>query len=197
MRDWKRAASILVAAAAVAGIGLVLPPAVAAHGRGGAHGHVVVGVGGFYGYGPYWGFGYGYWPWGGPYWWGYPGYYYGAPGGVDMNYAMMAGFGAIEMNVKPNRAEVWVDGKYVGEARDLDGYPSYLWLEKGAHRIEVYKGGFASFDEQVDVQRGMRKELKIRLQPGSSQAPGPRPGDKPAENPKDKPKEETSLNPFE
>ena len=34
---------------------------------------------------------------------------------------------------KPDRADVWVDGKYVGEARDLDGYPSYLWLEKGPH----------------------------------------------------------------
>ena len=36
-----------------------------------------------------------------------------------MNAAMIAGFGAVELNVKPNRADVWVDGRYVGEARDL------------------------------------------------------------------------------
>jgi hypothetical protein len=28
----------------------------------------------------------------------------------------------------------WVDGKYVGEARDVDGYPSYLWLADGDTR---------------------------------------------------------------
>ncbi len=37
---------------------------------------------------------------------------------------MIAGFGAVDVDAKPNRADVWVDGKYVGEARDLDGYPS-------------------------------------------------------------------------
>jgi hypothetical protein len=100
-----------------------------------------------------------------------------------MGAAMIAGFGAIELNAKPNRADVWVDGKYVGEARDLDGYPSYLWLPEGPHRVAVYKGGFATFDEQVEVRRGMKAQIKVRLQPGESAPPGPKPGpaDKPAE----------------
>ena len=174
----KRAWLIAAVAVAIAGALAFRPPEAEAHGRGGGHGgRVVVGGGGFYspwfgyGFAPYWG-----WGWGG--WGPYPGAYYGPPGGVDMNYAMMAGFGAVELNVKPNRADVWVDGKYVGEARDLDGYPSYLWLADGGHKLAVYKGGYKTFEEEIGVQRGMKTTLKIRLEPGESEPPGTKPGDK-------------------
>ncbi|HEY7921762.1 MAG TPA: PEGA domain-containing protein [Vicinamibacteria bacterium] len=159
----------------------------------GAHprGHVVV-HGGFYGWGPWYGFGLGW----GPYWgWGPGLYYYGygyPVGGPDMNYAMVSGMGAVELNVKPNRADVWVDGRYVAEARDLDGYPTYLWLADGGHHLQVYKGGFKVFDEQIDVRRGMRSEIKIKLEPGEGQPPGLKPGGKPSgDKPSgDKPKDD-------
>jgi hypothetical protein len=80
--------------------------------------------------------------------------------------------------VKPNRADVWVDGRYVAQARDLDGYPTYLWLPDGGHHLQVYKDGFKLFDEQIDVRRGMISDLKIKLEPGASQPPGPKPGEK-------------------
>ena len=119
--------------------------------------------------------------------WGWgPHSYYPQTGGVDMNFAMMAGFGAVELNVKPNRADVWVDGKYVGEARDLDGYPSYLWLADGAHRVAVYKGGYKTFDEEIAVQRGMKTQVKLRLEPGDSPPPGTKPAAKPAEEKREK-----------
>ena len=177
MTRGKRAWLTLAVAVAMTGAFALQPPAAEAHGHGGGH-HVAFVGGGFYspwrfGFGPYWGWG---WGWG-PYPWGY----YGPAGGVDMNMAMMAGYGAVELNVKPNRADVWVDGKYVGEARDLDGYPSYLWLADGGHRLAVYKGGYKTFEEQISVQRGMKTELKIRLEPGDSQPPGPKPTGTPAE----------------
>jgi hypothetical protein len=176
MTQWKRAGSILSAAIVFAGATLVRAPEAEAHGRGG-RGRVH--VGGFYGFAPYFGFGFSpfYYPYGYPYW-GYPGFYLQPEGGVDMNVAMMAGWGAVDLEVKPNRADVWVDGRYVGEARDLDGYPSYLWLEQGVHHLAVYKGGYTTFEEDVDVQRGMKKELKVRLEKGESLPPGPKPVDK-------------------
>ena len=115
----------------------------------------------------------------------YPGFY--PPGGVDLNAAMVAGYGGVDLNVKPNRADVWVDGKYVGEARDLDGSPTYLWLAEGPHRIAVHKGGYLVFDEPIEVRRGMLTELKVRLQPGDSPAPGTKPA--PPGDAKDKKKE--------
>ena len=155
----------VVGTVVVLGLGLSFSPTAEGHGRG------FVFVGGFYGWGPYWG--------GGP-WWGWGPYWgpYSPDGGASLGAAMVAGFGAIDLDVKPNRAEVWADGKYVAEARDLDGYPSYLWLKDGAHRLQVYKGGFKTFDEEIAVHRGIKTTLKVRLEPGESQPPGTKPGDK-------------------
>jgi hypothetical protein len=170
-----RAGLPLAVAVAMTGALALQPRPAEAHGRGGRR--VVVVGGGFYypwfgyGLGPYWGWGSGWGP--------FPPAYYGPPGGVDMNVAMMAGYGAVELNVKPNRADVWVDGKYVGEARDLDGYPSYLWLADGGHKLAVHKGGYKTFEEEIAVQRGMKTEIKLRLEPGDSPPPGTKPTGKP------------------
>jgi hypothetical protein len=166
-----RAVSVL-GVLAVATLTLLATTPAEAHGR---RGRRVVVAGGWRGaYAPFghgWGF---YSPFFDPYWaWGGP--YAGPQGGVDMNVAMMAGWGAVAMDVKPGRADVWVDGKYVGEARDLDGYPSYLWLEQGTHRVAVFKAGYRTFDEEVEVSRGMKRALKLRLEPGPSLPPGPKP----------------------
>jgi hypothetical protein len=176
MAPWRRAALL---SSAVVGVMTLASPISEAHGRGprGPRGTVVVGGfrGGFYA--PAFGFGVGYAPYWGPWGWGWadgpalppPG------GGIDLGAALVAGYGAVEMNAKPGQAEVWVDGKFVAEARDLDGYPSYLWLPEGAHRVTVYQGGFASFDEPIEVRRGIHQELKVRLQKGESTPPGERP----------------------
>jgi hypothetical protein len=182
MTHWRRTRPCF-AAAAILAAALTSPRATEAGGRGGRGGHgghhgghVV--VGGFYGFPypypyPYFGFGFGY----GPYYGGYWGpWAYGPPGGVDMSAAFTAGYGAVDLSAKPGSAEVWDDGKFVAEAKDLDGYPSYLWLPEGAHHVIVYKGGYARFEEDVEVQRGYRKELKVRLEKGESQPPGLRPG---------------------
>jgi hypothetical protein len=178
---WARRAWLTTAVAvAITGALAFVPSRAEARGRGHGHGGhgVVVAGGGFYypwyGFSPYWGWGWGGWGWG---WGPYPGYY-GPPGGVDMNYAMMAGYGAVDLNVKPNQADVWVDGKYVAQARDLDGYPSYLWLADGPHKLAIYKGGYRTFEEEISVQRGVKTDLKVRLEPGESEPPGTKPGDK-------------------
>ena len=178
MTNAKRAAWTVALALALAGMLALTPRDAEAQGHGGGHrgghgGGGVAYVGGFYG--PAWGYGWAPW-WGfGPYWGAWGPYGYPAGGGIDMNYAMIAGFGAVELNVKPNRADVWVDGKYIGEARDLDGYPSYLWLADGGHKLAVYKGGYKTFEEEISVQRGMRTEIKLppgagRLAPAGTEA---------------------------
>jgi hypothetical protein len=168
----KRARVLVVAAAAV--LTTFDTPLAQAHGRGGRGGPAVV-VRGYYGY-PAFGYGYGfgfgpYWgPWAGPYAYGY-----GWPMGIDLNAASIAGFGALDLNVKPGEAEVWVDGKFVDEAKELDGGPRYLWLKDGAHRVVIYRGGYAIFEEQVEVRAGTARELKVRLEKGAAEPPGTRP----------------------
>ncbi len=191
MTHGKRTGLALGAALGLAWGGLLLSvPNAEAYGR---RGHVVVhGFRPFFGayfgpyFGPYFGFGFGpyFGPYFSPYWAGYPGYYgyYGPSGGPDMAVAAMTGWGALDLNVKPNQAEVWVDGKYMGEAREFDGYPAYLWLEKGPHRLQIYKGGYASFDEEINVERGRKRDLKVRLEKGDSRPPGTKPSDEQKDN---------------
>jgi PEGA domain len=159
------------------GVIALFPRAAEARGRFGIRGAIVVrGVFGgpfLYGY-PYCGFS--------PYWgpcYG-PNVAYGpyTSNGFDMGMAAAAGIGAVDLNVKPGEAEVWVDGRFMAEARNLDGGPGFLWLRDGAHQLVIYKGGFRTFDEKILVQPGRKLDLKVRLEKGESQPPGTRPSGK-------------------
>jgi hypothetical protein len=174
MTTWKRIGGSFLAAAFLVGMSLGAPPRAEA-GGGGHHGHYrahgFVGVHLGYWGGPYWGAGWWGPAWWGPYWGPYWGYPYYPEGQVSMHAAMLAGYGAIKVDAKPKQAEVWADGKPIAEARDLDGTPSYLWLKAGEHRIQIYEGGFVTFDQKVDVHAGMRTELRVQLEPGPSVPP--------------------------
>jgi hypothetical protein len=167
--DWRRGTGIVAASVALAGLLALWPADAAARGRRGvrrAPAIRVLHLGGLYGAGPYvgdpyYGFGYGF----GPFW---PPYEQRPEGGIDPNIAMLAGWGAVDLNVKPNRAEVWVDGKYVAEARDLDGSPRFLWLPEGEHRLMVRKGGYVTFEAPIEIERGVVKELKLRMKRGAA-----------------------------
>lgn len=161
--------SIVAVAVTLASAAFLLPKSVEARGGWGHHRPFfrVARPYGLFGYSMF-GLGPGFGPYLGP-------HYLRPEGGVDLNIAMMVGWGAVDLDVKPRQAEVWVDGNYVGEARDLDGRPSFLWLEAGPHRLTIYKGGHATFEENISVQRGIEKDLKVRLKEGDSEPPGRRP----------------------
>jgi hypothetical protein len=185
---WKRTFATVVATAAILGMGLATPLKAEARGDH-DHDHDAFGprtfIGGSFaarpyfgvglGFGPYWG---GYWgpywsswwgPWGSPYWGPYP---YYPETGPSLGYAMINGYGAIDMHVKPNQAEVWVDGSFVAEARNLDGTPTYLWLKTGDHEIQVYEGGYVTVQRKIDVRAGTRTDLNINMEKGVSVPPG-------------------------
>jgi hypothetical protein len=139
-----------VAVTTVAAVIVAFPQTAEAQGRHvGYHGIVAHGYYSpfYYGYGwPYYSFGWGYAPYG-----PYAPYGYGpyVEHGYTLGMAAASGLGGVDLNVKPGEAEVWVDGKFRGEAKDLDGSPNLLWLREGSHQIVIYKGGYRSFDETV------------------------------------------------
>jgi hypothetical protein len=171
----------LVAGAILAGVIASSPRAAEARGLRGFHGAIVVRglLGGpfygpfygFCGFSPYWGPCYGLY---GPYR-AYPPY---VSNGFELGLAGASGIGAVDLDVKPPAAEVWVDGSFVAEARDLDGDPGFLWLRDGPHHVVIYKGGYRSFDEGISVRAGQKMDLKLRLEKGDSQPPGSRPAAK-------------------
>ena len=96
----------------------------------------------------------------------------GAEGGLSPALAQAMEVGAIDIDIKPGKAEVWVDGEYYGLARDFDGSPSYLWLKRGKHTVSVYKGGYETFEETLGVNPGVVSRVKLKLLPGDSRPPG-------------------------
>ncbi len=154
--------------------------------RGGGGYHSPYYGGGYYGrYGFGYGYGYGY-GYGGFYgYYGYPQYgywpaysaysYYPRYGGYVLADAGHSGrpvpIGAIDLNVKPKKAQVFVDGRYVGLVKNFDGFPSYLWLQRGSYELTFYQPGYDNLVRRIDVVPGDVIALHDRLQAGVAELP--------------------------
>jgi PEGA domain len=154
-------------------------PSVSAHGRQGAsrsrtghsvgrggRGGVSIGYGSSFFWHPYWGY------WGWDYGWG-PGYGYGYPYAPPVRYSATRGYrmGALDLRVDPKRTEVYVDGQYVGLAKQYDGFPGHLWLESGVYEISFYKPGFETQTRNVKVMTDLVLEMDIRMVEGEAVEP--------------------------
>ena len=109
-------------------------------------------------------FGFFYWD---PLWWGasypaYPGYDYGAYAGGSSSADY--GYGSLKLKVKPNDAQVYVDGYFAGVVDDYDGVFQKLNLGVGPHHIEIRADGYEpqEFDVQIQFDETVtyRGELK-------------------------------------
>jgi PEGA domain len=136
-----------------------------------------------------WGWGpgfYGYW---GPSWYGYnPGYGYYYPGyGYNGGYDGYGGdpngysapaprsrgeMGALDVAISPSDAEVYLNGEYIGRARDYSGWGrGYLWLEKGTYDIVFYKEGYRTLARQVSIYPGLVIKWDDKLEHGQAVRP--------------------------
>jgi hypothetical protein len=138
--------------------------------RDGYHGGSYGGYyGGYYPYG-YWG---GYW---GPriFWWGSPwwGFYWDP---YDHGYPRYFGrgtrAGALDFDVAPARTEIYIDGQYVGKVDGFDGWPQYLWLEKGTYDVVLYLDGYRTIARQITIYPGTVISIDDRLERGESIRP--------------------------
>lgn len=123
---------------------------------------------GFYlGWGPYWGA-----TWGG-YWGGYwDPYWYGPRVGYTTVYPRTGErYGALDTDVSPEKAEVWLDGRKIGVADDFDGFPNYLWLEKGTYDVVFYRPGFQTIARQYTIYPGLVIDVEDRMVPGEAVHP--------------------------
>jgi hypothetical protein len=81
--------------------------------------------------------------------------------------------------VTPKKAEIHMDGSFVGQARDYDGRLNVLWVEPGKHTFEFSRDGYMTLRRHVDVRAGMRLQFAEALQKGegidprSTEAPPP------------------------
>ena len=113
----------------------------------------------------------GYYPWGyggfglaGYYGGYYDPWYYGSyyPGDYSRR-----DDGAVRLKVKPEEAEVYVDGYYAGRVDDFDGIFQRLRIEPGPHRIEMRADGYAPlvFEVRVLPDRTITYEGELKPAP--------------------------------
>jgi hypothetical protein len=119
---------------------------------------------GYLAYDPFWFGGYGY---GDPYGYsdpyGYGGSYYG--GGGSSSSQPYRGSGSLRLKVKPDHAQVFVDGYLVGTVDSFDGVFQRLDVEAGSHKIELRADGYQTTQFDVMVLPGKTITYEGTMQP--------------------------------
>lgn len=133
----------------------------------GGHGgyyHGYYGYRGYYSHFPYFGFSYFRFP----YYLGlaYSPYAYRYPGPVWYDYQASPAFGGLDLNIKPKKAEVYVDGQRIGKVGRFDGYPGVLWLEEGTYDLVVYHPEHQTLHQKVKVFAGVVIDVDERMVEG-------------------------------
>ncbi len=124
-------------------------------------------VGISFGYGGYYGWGghYGYYPYS-----FYP-FYWGVPYYVPRRAYRQHELGAFDLNVRPKKTEVYLDGQYIGTAGQFDGFPDHLWLEQDSYELIFYRPGLVTERRVLSVYPGVVVDVRLRLEPGESVPP--------------------------
>ncbi len=121
-------------------------------------------------WGGYWGPSYWHRPYASPYSW------YGQGWGPGWGYTTVYPnpafrHGALDTDISPERAEVWVDGRRIGVADDFDGFPDYLWLEQGTYDVVFYLPGYKTIARQYSIYSGLVIDVEDRMEKGEATQP--------------------------
>jgi len=79
----------------------------------------------------------------------------------------------LKLNIKPKRAAVFLDEKFVGHAADFGGAFRSMKISPGKHRIRVELPGYRTFDTEINLLANQESEVKTELVPGSIQQNSP------------------------
>lgn len=76
-------------------------------------------------------------------------------------------YSQLKLSVDPDRAAVFVDGRFVGHAGEFGGIGRGMLLAPGRHRIEIDQPGYRKFVSTVNLLPHQKMELKTKLLKGS------------------------------
>jgi hypothetical protein len=150
------------------------------NGHGGYHGYY--GHGYYYGYpycyAPYWGLGFYYGYGGYPYYDygyggdyngdGYPDYYYGG-GYYGHGHGHYVGVATIKLEIEPDDAKVYVDGKYAGDADDFEGVFHHFDVRAGEHDLMLKADGYKTHHVKIIVSPDHSLTLKYDMVKGDGE----------------------------
>ncbi|HJX30080.1 MAG TPA: PEGA domain-containing protein, partial [Thermoanaerobaculia bacterium] len=72
--------------------------------------------------------------------------------------------GRLRLEVEPEDASVYLDGRFVGTGQELGSLRRGLLVEPGRHRIAVVRPGRESAEKEFEVEAGEEVDLEIELE---------------------------------
>jgi hypothetical protein len=79
----------------------------------------------------------------------------------------------VKINVKPERAAVFVDGLFVGHVGEFQGMGRGMLVAPGEHHIRIALPGYTSFETDINPLVGQKVEVKTELSKSSVPLPDP------------------------
>lgn len=72
----------------------------------------------------------------------------------------------IKLDVRPNRAAVFVDGVYVGHIAEFEGVGKAMLVAPGRHKITISLPGYQNFETEIDLVAKQKSTIKTDLVKG-------------------------------
>lgn len=92
-------------------------------------------------------------PWGAPPW---------VPG-EDVPFEPPA-WTVVVIDIRPDRARLYLDDRFIGRADDFDGRPDVMYLEPGRYLLEARLGGYRTDRFEIVADAGCRHEIRHWLE---------------------------------
>jgi hypothetical protein len=73
----------------------------------------------------------------------------------------------LKLKVQPDRAAVFLDGRYIGHVGEFGGKFHSLVIASGTHRIRIELPGYRTFETEITLLAGQKSEVKTDLVKGS------------------------------
>jgi len=72
----------------------------------------------------------------------------------------------IKLEVKPNRAGVFVDGVFVGHIAEFEGPGKALLVAPGKHKVKISLPGYHDFETDIDLLANQKSTIKTEMVTG-------------------------------
>jgi hypothetical protein len=79
----------------------------------------------------------------------------------------------LKIAVKPSRAAVFIDGRFIGHADEFDGMGHGLIVTPDKHRVRIALPGYQTFETEVTVRPHQKLKIQTELVKGSITQAGP------------------------
>src|SRR5215469_14037199 len=77
--------------------------------------------------------------------------------------AMPAAWSTVKLGVNPNRAAVFLDGRFVGHVGEFEGFGRSLLIAPGNHQIKIALPGYKPFETEIRPLANQKVEVKTDL----------------------------------